>query len=281
MTLVPFPYPGSKARLVKKLLHDEVYPRHRHYVSVFGGSGSDLIFKPMSKVETYNDKSKALSNVFRCLTDDAARARLKEKLKYKLHSQDYWEWIRDQVKHPPTEPDWDARIEWAFAYITLGQLGNAHNAPGTLRNCARSSVVIKGGWSRRTREFDADGFAERFRDVNVECLDWRDILAKYDRPYTLFFCDPPYHPSTIQGDFYEHDLSVDEHDELCDRLRQVRGTVMLCGYDNVAYRKKLKDWRVREWETTAHLNVKAKTKSKRKEIVWIKTNLPLSRDMTA
>lgn len=32
-----------------------IFPNHDHYVSVFGGSGADILGKPRSRLESYND----------------------------------------------------------------------------------------------------------------------------------------------------------------------------------------------------------------------------------
>eukprot|EP01035_Chromulina_nebulosa_P048174 gene48174-65352_t len=33
---------------------------------------------------------------------------------------------------------------------------------------------------------------DRLAPVTIERLHWRDFLARYDRPGTLFYLDPPY-----------------------------------------------------------------------------------------
>lgn len=58
---------GGKSRLANKII--ELFPRHRHYVEVFGGSGAILFSKPRSKIETYNDINGELVNFFRVLRD--------------------------------------------------------------------------------------------------------------------------------------------------------------------------------------------------------------------
>jgi hypothetical protein len=40
---------------------------------------------------------------------------------------------------------------------------------------------------------DLERFAERLRGVQIEHLDWRELLAHYDAPGVCFYLDPPYH----------------------------------------------------------------------------------------
>ena len=59
----------------------------------------------------------------------------------------------------------------------------------------------------------------------VECLDWREIIKRYDRPATWFYLDPPYWGS--EG-YYGKCLFEREHfTELRDRLADTRGKWLL------------------------------------------------------
>ncbi len=57
-----------------------LFPEHRHYVSVFGGDGTDILCKPPSRLETFNDRDRHIYNLFTVLTDDAARSELERRL---------------------------------------------------------------------------------------------------------------------------------------------------------------------------------------------------------
>ena len=65
---------GSKLRLMRKFI--PLFPNHRRYVSVFGGSGADIIGKSRSHEEVYNDLSKDLVNYYYVIRDDLLRKQL-------------------------------------------------------------------------------------------------------------------------------------------------------------------------------------------------------------
>jgi len=77
---------------------------------------------------------------------------------------------------------------------------------------------------------------QRFQKVQIEGDDWRRVISRYDSPRTLFYCDPPYHPSTVQGRSYRHELSKRDHHELVAQLLSVRGMVVLSGCKSAAYK---------------------------------------------
>src|SRR5690348_2227431 len=57
----------------------------------------------------------------------------------------------------------------------------------------------------------------RLRRVAMESGDALDLIPREDGPGTLFYCDPPYLPSTRQArDVYAHEMSENEHRRLLD-----------------------------------------------------------------
>ena len=115
--------------------------------------------------------------------------------------------------------------------------------------------------------------AERLLRVQIEHNDWRIILKTYDGPDTLFYLDPPYVPETRRAGKYTHELSLEDHSELVDRILTLRGKVVLSGYAHPVYTP-LIDWQ--------HYNIKvtcytpnatisnSKHRSPRIETVWVK-----------
>jgi DNA adenine methylase len=59
--------------------------------------------------------------------------------------------------------------------------------------------------------------------VQVEHLPYADVLARYDRPTTVFYLDPPY----IGLDLYRYNLPNDQYAVLASQLSQIRGKFLL------------------------------------------------------
>jgi DNA adenine methylase len=67
---------------------------------------------------------------------------------------------------------------------------------------------------------------ERLAGVVIENLDWPDFMARYDRPETLFYLDPPYWGS--EGDYGREQLfSRDQFATLAAALKELQGAFIL------------------------------------------------------
>jgi len=63
-----FAHFGSKVMMLPTLL--DLFPPHRIFVDLFGGSGCVLYAKPKSRYEIYNDLDHHLANFFRVIRSD-------------------------------------------------------------------------------------------------------------------------------------------------------------------------------------------------------------------
>jgi len=95
-----------------------------------------------------------------------------------------------------------------------------------------------GGTSNASRlnRMDAIAAANRRLDaVNIEHLDWRECLTKYDGPETLFFVDPPYMDGAQK--YYADTFSPRDHEELKDALMALTGQWILTLSDTPTARR--------------------------------------------
>ena len=69
-----FSYPGSKA--IVSRWHATLFPRTKRYVTVFGGTAAELMYRPPLGVEVYNDLDCDIHNVFAVLRDPKQCAEL-------------------------------------------------------------------------------------------------------------------------------------------------------------------------------------------------------------
>jgi DNA adenine methylase len=77
---------------------------------------------------------------------------------------------------------------------------------------------------------------ERLKRVVILNRDALDVVRANDGPATLFYCDPPYLPSTRTApDVYRHEMTAGQHEALLDALLACRGKVMLSGYPSDLY----------------------------------------------
>lgn len=202
------PWPGGKTWLAKTLIGK--LPPHECYVEVFGGSGALLFAKPPSRVEVYNDVNGDLVNLFRVLKyhPDAMAA----ELALVLNSRDEFEAATAQPGL--TDIQRAARFWWRHKVGFGGKAG-----PGN----AGFAAVAGGSSMATSRDARLAGIAAlsaRLDRVQVERLDWREILAKYDRPGAVFFIDPPYATTTRE---YGSGFSSADRTALREALNRLRG----------------------------------------------------------
>lgn len=69
--------------------------------------------------------------------------------------------------------------------------------------------------------------------TTVENLGWRECMAKYDRPHTFFYLDPPY----WQTEGYGVPFEWPEYEALASVMRTLKGKVMLSINDHPDIRK--------------------------------------------
>ena len=79
----------------------------------------------------------------------------------------------------------------------------------------------------------------RLAGVIVECLDWSDLVSRYDGEGTLFYVDPPYWGS--ESDYGRQLFSRSEFSKLAEQLHGIRGRFLL-SINDVPEVRALFDW---------------------------------------
>jgi site-specific DNA-adenine methylase len=105
------------------------------------------------------------------------------------------------------------------------------------------------------------GFPQNYLFV---CRDALEFLGEMrPGPEWLIYCDPPYLPETRRAKrVYRHDYTRQDHEMLLSVLMRLTCTVMISGYENELYRKRLADWHVQVFAGTSHVG-------SRNELVWM------------
>ena len=63
----------------------------------------------------------------------------------------------------------------------------------------------------------------------MECLDFPDLIEKYDRPWTFFYCDPPFVDSE---NIYVASFEKQDHKRLAKILKNIKGRFILSYNDH-------------------------------------------------
>lgn len=233
------------------------FPQHRVYVEPFGGAASVLLRKPSSYAEIYNDLDQTVVRLFRTLRSNRSDE-LVEKLRLTPFSRDEF-----AEAYEPTDDDVEASRRLIIRSF-MGFGSNGHNRlTGFRANSNRSGTTPAHDWQNYPDSLAT--VVERLRGVTVENKDAKAVMAQHDGPQTLHYVDPPYVLSTradLSKD-YAHELTDDDHRELLDFLRGLKGAVVLSGYPNAIYDEILTDWQRIERQALAD------GARERTEVLWI------------
>lgn len=224
--LIAFGWYGGKFSHLPWLL--QLLPSCHHYCEPFAGSGSVLLNRSPSPVETYNDIDGEVANFFRVLresSDDLIR-----QIGLTPFSREEFH----QACMPATAMNNVERARRFFVRARQVRTGLAQTASlGRWANCKNTSRAGMSGvvsrWLGSVHMLP--DIAERLLRVQIENRPAMEAIQLYDDANTLFYCDPPY-PHQARGDAkaYGFEMSDGEHEALACLLRQVRGKVAISGY---------------------------------------------------
>ena len=186
MTKPIIPWIGGKRRLASRIL--PLFPDHGCYVEPFCGAAALYFLKVPAKVEVLNDVNGELVNLYRVVQHHLEE--FLRQFKWALTSRQIFKWLQATPPEPLTEIQRAARFFYlqknAFGGKVAGQtFGASATAPPRL-NLLRL-------------EEDLSDAHLRLAGATIEHLDWAECIRRYDRPATLFYCDPPYWAATQNG----------------------------------------------------------------------------------
>lgn len=238
-----FPYPGNKARHAEWIISH--IPEHTCYVEPFGGAAGVLFNKPKSKVEVYNDIDDDLVHFFHVFRESPKE--LKGWLKGVPFSRSlFHEWADDF--YDGKRPDDDIERAGQFFALRYMQWGGVYYAKKGFATKATGS----GAAAFKNKVNALEPFADRLRDIVIENLNWEEVISRYDRPGTVFYCDPPYPDDANEG---YYGLEEFDHAGLCETLSEIDGMAIV-SYDRILpfYGD---GWQVETRESKFHINSKA------------------------
>ena len=233
---------GGKSKLRKHII--ERIPEHICYVEPFFGAGWVYFGKEPSKVEVINDIDKELVNMFRMIKHHAPE--IERMLEYELSGRDIFE----EYKHCEVECLTEIQRSVRFLYLISQSFASRGTTYGYATNTRPSPQIFYKGV--------LGDIKERLRNTYVENKGFDDIINRYDRHYSFFFCDPPY----FETAGYENDFGHKEHLLLRDTLTKIKGKFMVTINDHKQVREWYKDFNIEEVKVTYSV---AKEQKARKE----------------
>lgn len=234
----PFSRLGGKSRLRGEII--KRMPEHHTYIEAFSGACWVMLGKPPSKVEVVNDIDRQIYDLLSVVK--FAGMELAAMFQYELSSRRTFDEYLHELRYDTLSP-----VERAFRYLYLSSTSFAslgEHFGYSKKGKARLNVPRLQETIRVTQE--------RLQRVHIECLDFRDIIKRYDSPESLFYFDPPYYKvccKAYPGEFIEKDYF-----DIRDRMNSMQGKSILSLNDHPFTRETFKDFRIEEVQVSYSIN---------------------------
>jgi len=204
------PWIGGKRKLAEHIL--PLFPKHQCYVEPFCGAAAIFFLKPPSEVEVLNDINGDLVNLYRVVRHHLEE--LYKQFKWALTSRQNWEWLKS------TPPETLTDVQRAARFLYLQKLAFGGKVDG---QSFGTSVTSRPRFNIFTLEQDLADAHYRLAQTTIEHLSWRKVIEKYDRPGTLFYCDPPY----WQTEGYGVPFPWEEYVEMARLAKTIMGQMLI------------------------------------------------------
>lgn len=188
---------------------------HRIYAEPFIGMGGVFLRRDsVPPVEVINDASRDVATLFRILQRHYTA--FLEMMRYQLTMRSEFERLAQ------TDPDTLTDLERAARFLYLQRVAYGGKVEGRTFGVDPGS---SGSFNITRLTPILEALHERLAGVVIECLDFEAFLPRYDRPETLFFCDPPYFGT--EG-YYSPDLfGRSKFEQLAEILAGLKGHFIL------------------------------------------------------
>ena len=238
---------GGKSKLRKTILG--MIPKHTCYIELFFGAGWVYFGKEPSKIEVVNDIDKELINLFRNIKYHAPE--IDRLLEYEFSGRDIFEEYKNCTLEYMTEIHRAIR----FLYLITQSFGGKGNNYGYGTTTRPGQQIFYNDMLLKLRD--------RLKNTYVENLSFEKIIDKYDREHSFFFCDPPY----IETCDYGNKFKEEEHRELSDKLKNLKGKFLLTINDHPLSRELYKDFNIKEVQVNYSVSKEAKARGKYQELI--------------
>lgn len=250
------PWIGGKRRLAKYIL--PVFPEHSCYVEPFAGAAALFFLKPPVKAEVLNDINGDLIRLYRVVQhhlDEFVR-----QFRWALTSREMFNWIKG------TPPESLTDIQRAARFFYLQKCGFGGKVDGQTFGTA---TTAKPRLNLLRLEEDLSAAHLRLHQVAIERLDWSTCIQRYDRPHTLFYCDPPYWGTAGYG----VDFDLAQYSNLAELMRTIKGKAIVSVNDIPEMRQAFEGLNMRTLPISYSL-ARTKTGKKSGELVIANFDLP-------
>lgn len=178
--------------------------------------------KDQVESEVLNDINGDLVSLYRVVKNHLEE--FIRQFKYSLSSRQMYDWLNSAQVEPLTDIQRAARFYYLQKLGFGGKVnsrtfGTATTSPPRL-NLLRIEEDLSAAHLRLSRTY-------------IEHLEWSECIRRYDRPHTLFYCDPPY----LGTEGYGVGFDLDQYDRMAELARSINGRMVISVNDIPEMRK--------------------------------------------
>lgn len=204
------PWIGGKRRLAKRII--PLFPEHTCYVEPFAGGAAMFFLKQPAEAEVLNDINGELVNLYRVVKNHLEE--FVRHFRWALVSRQEFLWHQAARVETLTDIQRAAR----FFYLQKMAFGGRVDGQtfGTSTTCRPKLNLLR-------IEEDLSQAHLRLTQSTIEHLPWAECIKRYDRPHTLFYCDPPYWGT--EG--YGVNFGLDQYTIMAELARTIQGRMVI------------------------------------------------------
>lgn len=211
----PAPYIGGKRNLAARICPMIDAIPHKTYVEPFVGMGGIFFRRRVQpRAEIINDYGRDVANLFRILQRHYPQ--FLEVMRFQLTTRAEFE--RLVATDPSTLTDLERAAR--FLYLQRTAFGGK-----VVSRCFGVAKNYPARFNLTTLEPMLEDVHTRLSGVVIECLDYAEVIRRYDGPDTLFYLDPPYW--NCEGDYGAALFGRDDFERLASQLSGIAGRFIL------------------------------------------------------
>jgi len=193
---------GGKQRLSRQII--SMFPEHKRYVEVFMGSAAVFFNKPKAPENVLNDFNGNLVNLFVQVRDNYDA--LAEKIFWTLNSREEYKKFYKLYQNGFKGID-DVTRAMMYLFLIRSSFNAQIQTDFSEKNTTSFNLQLIQRLKLAREKLDA---------VVIENMSFEQVIAKYDKPGTLMFLDPPYYVTSeeVGAKYYEYVFKTEQHDFL-------------------------------------------------------------------